>query len=198
MPRLAEASLDLRVVAAAAVLTLGCTFRFGLAPFAPQRSRWFRPGLVVVQITLTLVLLSSAATFVEALIHQLQTPLGMRAEQTLVAENNLHREGYPDRPQQLQFFESVEARLRQIPGVQAVAVTDAVPPEGSAQTTIFSTIQVEGRPANRGSPTGGMVVHRQVTPDYFAILDIPILQGRAFTEADRNGPEDAVLEQFLT
>jgi len=193
LPRLAEASLDLRVVAAAAFLTLGCTFLFGLAPFAPQRSQWFRPGLLVVQIALTLVLLSSAATFVQALIHQLQTPLGMRAEHTLVAEINLHRERYPDRPQQLHFFEALEDRLRQIPGVQAVAVTDAVPPEGRAMTTIFSTIQVEGRPADTGSPTGGMVVHRQVTPDYFAILGIPILQGRAFTEDDRNGPEDAVL-----
>ncbi len=142
---------------------------------------------------LTLVLLSSAATFVQALIHQLQTPLGIRPEHTLVAEINLHRERYPDRAQQLQFFEAIEDRLRQIPGVQAVAVTDAVPPEGRAMTTIFSTIQVEGRPADTGSPTGGMVVHRQVTPDYFAILGIPILQGRAFTEDDRNGPEDAVL-----
>ena len=48
LPRLAEASLDLRFLTAAAVLTLGCTFLFGLAPFASQRSRWFRPGLAVV------------------------------------------------------------------------------------------------------------------------------------------------------
>ena len=55
LPSLAEASLDLRFLTAAAVLTLGCTFLFGLAPFASQRSRWFRQGLAVVQIALTLV-----------------------------------------------------------------------------------------------------------------------------------------------
>lgn len=193
LPRLAEAKLDLRAMAVAATLTLGCTLLFGLAPLTPQRSRWFRPSLVIAQIALTFVLLSSAATFLQSLIVQLQTPLGMRPDQTLVAEINLHRERYSDRAQQLQFFEALEERLRQVPGVQAVAVADAVPPEGRMMTTIYSTLQVEGRPANMGSPTGGMVVHRQVTPDYFSILGIQTVQGRAFTEQDRQGPEDAVL-----
>ena len=97
LPRLAEASLDVRVLGAAGLLTVGCTFLFGLAPFAPQRSRWFRPGLVIAQIALTFVLLSSAATFLQTLITQLQTPLGMRPEQTLIAEISLHRERYADR-----------------------------------------------------------------------------------------------------
>ena len=39
----------------------------------------------------------------------------------------------------------------------------------------------------------GMVVHRQVTPDYFSILGIPILSGRAFSEADRQGSDNAVV-----
>ena len=69
---------------------------------------------MIVPIALTFVLLSSAATFLQSLIAQLQTPLGMRPEQTLVAEINLHRERYSDPALQLLFFEALEERLRKV------------------------------------------------------------------------------------
>ncbi|MGH9628073.1 MAG: FtsX-like permease family protein, partial [Bryobacteraceae bacterium] len=73
----------------------------------------------------------------------------------------------------------------------AVALSDSLPPSGATRTMIYSLIEVEGRPPPEG--TGGMVVWRAVTPDYFAALGIPILRGRAFEERDRTGAENPVL-----
>src|SRR5947209_3971694 len=59
---------------------------------------------------------------------------------------------------------------------------------------IYSAIIVEGRPPAQGKMgTGGMVATRLVTPGYFDVLRIPILRGRAFVEADRNSPEQAII-----
>jgi predicted permease len=193
IPRLAQATIDLRVLLIAIAITIGCSLLFGLAPLLLRRGQWFRSGLVVAQIAVTVVLLASAVNLLQSLLVQLQTPLGLRPDGLLVAEVGLHRDRYPQPEQQLQFFEALEERLAAIPGVQAVALADALPPHGRLMTTIFSTLQVEGRPANTGAPTGGMVVHRQITPHYFSILGIPIVRGRAFTEEDRRGPEDLVI-----
>lgn len=56
-----------------------------------------------------------------------------------------------------------------------------------------SQIQVEGRPIDSGAPTGGVVVHRDVSPNYLEMLKIPILEGRGFEEADLDLPNGAVI-----
>ena len=113
-------------------------------------------------------------TFLQTLITLRQTPFGMCPEEPLSAEHSLQRKCSADCAPQLRFFAAVEERLRHIPGVQGVAVADAIPPEG--------------RPDNTGSPTGGMVVHRQVTLHYFSILGIKTVRGRAFAEEDSRRP----------
>ena len=71
--------------------------------------------------------------------------------------------------------------------MQVVAVVDAAPPDGRMMTQISSTLQVEGRAPNTGSPTGGMVVHRQVTPDFFSIHGIKTVQCRLFPNPSPHG-----------
>jgi putative ABC transport system permease protein len=194
LPRLADARIDLRVLGLASLLAAICALLFGLAPLVPRRSFWFRPGLVVAQIALTLVLLSAAITFLERLTLQLKTPLGMRQDSTLVTEIVLHRERYPSWEKHLQFFDNLQQRIRRIPGVEAVAAADSIPPQGNTMGAIFSHFQVEGRPPTSGAPAGGRVLHRQVTPGYFSILGIPFLSGQTFTDVD---PDAIILSQAL-
>lgn len=75
-------------------------------------------------------------------------------------------------------------RLRRLPGVSQVAVSDSVPPTGRTAASIYSRFEVEGRAAQAKSGTGGMVTWRTVTPEYFPALRIPILRGRAFQPAE--------------
>ena len=193
LPRLAEARLDWRVLLAAVAITIACTLFFGLVPLTPGKSKWFRPALVTAQIALSTVLLSGACLFVQNLWRLTQTPLGIHTAQILTAEINLHRQRYPQRQQRQLFFDALEERLRQLPGIELVAFTDSMPPLARSMLAISSQIQVEGRPAQTTAPTGGMVVLRSVTPAYFAMLQIPLLEGRLFTEEDRAAPVGTII-----
>ncbi|MBV9342128.1 MAG: FtsX-like permease family protein, partial [Acidobacteria bacterium] len=95
---------------------------------------------------------------------------------------------YSKPDQQLAFFQLLETRLRKLPGTDAVAVSDSLPPGGWHHDHIFAAIRIEGKPlAIEG--TGGTVAWRWVTPEYFQALSIRILRGRRFSERDRNSSD---------
>ena len=117
----------------------------------------------------------------------------MRTDSVLTAAITLGRQTYPDAARRSAFFEELESRLKRIPGVAQAALTSSLPPVGgSASSTLYATIDVQGR-ARTASGTGGMVTWRLVTPDYFATLGIPILRGRGFTEQDRDPNANVVI-----
>src|SRR3954466_13181456 len=100
-------------------------------------------------------------------------PLGIRTHHTLTAEVNLGNR-YQQPAQQAEFFRRLEERIRQVPGVEQLALSDSVPPAGAARSRPFSTLEVFGK-EKYAAGTGGMVVWRSVTPDYFHTLSIPIV-----------------------
>jgi putative ABC transport system permease protein len=119
-------------------------------------------------------------------------PLGMNAENVVTANIQLGDYRYSKPAQQYQFFEDLESRLQRIPGVSACAMSDTIPPAGGMHAMPFTAIEVAGRPRYT-KDTGGMVGWRSVTPGYFSVLDVPILRGRAFREADRAANQNAVI-----
>jgi predicted permease len=80
------------------------------------------------------------------------------------------------------FHDDVTTGLRQIPGVQDVGVVSAMPLI-SANINIEGAFAIEGRaPAPSGAqPTGYLTV---ASPGYFSVMDVPLVEGRVFTEAD--------------
>jgi predicted permease len=74
------------------------------------------------------------------------------------------------------FYEAASARLRALPGVEAVAVVNRPPLESGG----FGDLTVEGQPRT-AAPT---VSYRRVLPGYFHVLGIPFLEGRDFNERD--------------
>src|SRR5437763_16999452 len=91
-----------------------------------------------------------------------------------------------------EFFERLETRLRNLPGVTGVAVSDSIPPTGAQHAHQFFDIRVEGRPPfPRG--TGGLVGWRIVTPGYFQMLGVPILEGRGFEPSDQGAQTAAIV-----
>jgi predicted permease len=199
IPRLRDASLDLRVLLFALLLALLCGLIAGMAPAIERpRTDWlgsgrvlgprhvrFRQWLVAGQIAMSLVLLSSAGLLLRSLWKLESEPLGLRPDHVITADLTLGRAAYPGAPQRLAFFESLEQRLRLLPGVTEVAIADSLPPEGNAMGAVmYGAIEIQGRPRFTAG-TGGMVVSRTVTPRYFAALGIPMVKGRGFTEDDR-------------
>lgn len=197
IPHLQEARLDFRVLAFAFFASLVSGSLFGLAPaLQPARfeslttvhatgvaRRWFRQALIVGQIAGSLMLMFAAGLLLRSLWNIENSPLGMSSGGVLTADITLNQQLYRTPAQQLAFFEQLENTVRRMPGA-TVALSDSLPPASPARSTIYSGIEVEGRP-KFSAGTGGTVVWRAVTPDYFAALSIAIVQGRSFHEQDR-------------
>ena len=99
----------------------------------------------------------------------------------------------------MDFYLRVENALQHLPGVTAVGMTNSLPPDDSSwhDDVRYSDIIVAGgQPTPPG--TGGTVVSRAVTPGYFRVLKIPILEGLGFSEQDRQSTSHpVVLSQLL-
>jgi predicted permease len=198
LPRLEEASIDGRVLAFAIAAALLSGVAAGLAALrypegtaalggsrttASGRGR-LRGALVTAQIAVSLMLLAGAGLLLRSLWNLESVSLGMNAEHVVTAQFSLGRQRYGDATRQLAFFNTLERRIVGLPGVQAAAITDSLPPIGGSRGRPRATIEIEGQP-RLPEGTGGMVAWRYVTPGYFAALGIRIRRGRAFSDEDR-------------
>jgi predicted permease len=207
IPRLHQATVDLRVLLVTFGAALLCGLVFGLAPAftSPRaetlvgwrtvgsRGQFFRHALVAAQIAISVVLLAGAGQLLRSLWTLQNQPLGMRVEGVMTATVTLGEQSYGDSARRLAFFENWEARLRRIPGVTKAALVNALPPVTDVTLSmLYNSIAVPGRPPDTNG-TGGTVAWRSVTPDYFAVLGIPVLRGRGFREEDRRADGEEVI-----
>jgi len=206
IPRLQQASLDMRVVAFTLGISLVSGILFGLAPAFRTATPEFLTGrhgratghnllgqgLVTAQIAVSLVLLAGAGLLLQSLWKLESVPLGMDTQTVLTAQIDLPEYRYPKQPEQLEFFSEVAARLARIPGVSAIGLSDSLPPSGGMQATFLSSIKVPGR-AQFPEGTGGMIGYRFITPDYFSALGIRIVRGRGFRGDDLSGTNNPVI-----
>ena len=206
IPRLQQAGLDARVLLFTLGVSLVSGLLFGLAPVkrkvapellvgkdAGQTSRGFlRQILVASQVAVSLVLLTGAGLLLQSLSKLQGVSLGMDAQSVITAQVALAQYRYPDSQRQVAFFDQLQTRLGQMPGVTAIGVSDTLPPSGGTQARIYSRIEVPGRPKSPEG-TGGMVAWRSVSPGYFSALGIPIVRGRSFEDHDRGAGESPII-----
>ncbi len=206
IPRLEQAAIDVRVLLFALGVSLMSGILFGLASAlrrpAPElltgkgnraTSRgMLRQLLVTVQIAVSMILLAGAGLLLRSLWKLETVALGMDTKRVITAGINLVEYRYPDPAKQLDFFNRVESRLKQMPGVTSLALSDSLPPSGGIQATFLSSLETPGH-TKFSAGTGGMIGYRFVTPAYFPALGIPILRGRAFREEDRALSERPVI-----
>jgi putative ABC transport system permease protein len=207
IPRLADAGLNVRVLVFAFAVSIGSGILFGFASVPPpippaetlrgQESgrlprNFLRSFLAAAQIAASLVLLSAAGLLLRSLWNMERVPLGMDTEHVVTANIVLGKYRYATSVQQHRFFEDLEQRIQQFPGISAFAISDTVPPSGGMRATRFSSIALDGHAIDL-TRTGATAGWRSVTPGYFSVLGVPILRGRAFTEQDREPGQDSVV-----
>jgi predicted permease len=146
------------------------------------RQARLRKGLVVWQITLTVLLVTSAWGFVKSLYNLKHVDLGLRPDHVLQFAVAPQLNGY-DKARDLMFYRHLEDGIAVLPGV--IAVSAAEQPL-IADDDHGSNITVEGLPAD--SPEVQDVWWNSIGPGHFANLRIPLLSGREFTRKD--GPDD--------
>jgi predicted permease len=150
-----------------------------------------RNALVASQIALCLVLLAGAGLFLRSLREALRVDLGFQPSGVAVATFHLGLQRY-DAVRAQAFQDRLAARLRTLPGVDAVAWARTLPFGGDDGITV----RADGRSYAPGEVPEVSVTY--VGPDYFRMLHIPIVRGRAVDERDRAGaPGVAVISETM-
>jgi len=191
--------IDWRVLALSAGVCLIATLLLGLIP-AMQTSKidlagalksdsagvvggggraWVRSGLVVMQVSLSFVLLVGAGLLLQSLQKIRNTSPGFSTRNVLDTAVNLVPAGY-DAPRAQSFQDELLQRVKTLPGVESAAFARMRPLSyGSFSSTV---IAVDGyQPPPEEQPT---VEYNEVGPEYFATMGIPLVSGREFTRAD--------------
>jgi putative ABC transport system permease protein len=143
--------------------------------------RKLRGALVVIEVAVALTLLAGAGLLIQTFVRLRNLDPGFRPENVLTAATNLPRGKYGELSQRTAFYQKVLERIKALPDVTSAACTTAAP---LAWKGGGSGISAEGR---QTPATGNSVLHRQVSPDYFQTMGIPLHKGRPFNEHD--GPE---------
>jgi predicted permease len=151
-----------------------------------QRKARLASGLVVAQVSLSLLLLICAGLFIRSFMNAQQINLGFNPHNVLIASYDLFTAGYSDE-KGAEFDRQLVAKLESLPGMQSVALSSRVP--GFAQGS--TSVKPEGyvSQANESMETQVAII----TPNYFQTMQIPIVKGRDFTLQDTNSSQRAVI-----
>jgi putative ABC transport system permease protein len=209
-----DSGLDGRVALFAIGLTIAITVALALSPlvFARRldlnvmlahggrtagrspRQRAVRAGLLVAQVTATLVLLAGAWLFVLSFVRLIQAPLGFDPHDRVLMRLSLPAARYADDAAKTAFADRWLAEARAVAGVRDVAVASETPltPRGVPAARI--AVSGRPRPAPGSEP---IALFLAVSPRYFATLDIPLLDGRAFDVHDVAGAPRVVVVNDL-
>jgi len=150
----------------------------------------FRRGLVTAQMTFSMVLLVLAGLFIQSLSNLANVDLGLRADPVATMSISPVLSGYePERS--LQLFERIEEDLAALPGVVSVS---------SAMVGVISgnnwggNVSVQGFEAAPDADTNAQ--YNSISDGFFRTLQIPLLAGRDFTDADVAGrPRVAIVNE---
>jgi putative ABC transport system permease protein len=211
LPRATEISPDARVVAftAAVSVLVGCLA--GLMPAwrasqpnlvgslnessrgssASGHGIRLRGVLVVVEIVLALVLLSSAGLLGRSFLRLRDVSPGFNPRGVMTVRFSLPDTPYGKAKESAEFVRQLMERIKIVPGVNSAAMAWWIPLSGSE---ISFDMDVEERP--RPEAEREISQANSVTPDYFKTLHIPLLRGRTFTDRDTiDSPKVAVVNE---
>jgi putative ABC transport system permease protein len=136
-----------------------------------------RKVLLVMEVSLTVVLLVAAGLLLKSYQRMRSTDLGVPVDNVLTMHISLPEVRYKEPSKQLAFFDRLIERVRALPGVQAAGLVSTAPGQGWGGDRIVSIL--EHPPIPKGQEPDLMV--RGADPGYFSALQIPLVRGRVFT-----------------
>jgi len=218
IPRLSEASVDLRLLGFTFLVSMLTGIAFGLWPALHatsgslnqslkdagskasegKRRRRSRNVLIVTELALAQVLLIGAGLLIMSYVRVSRIDPGFNSDHVLSAKIAPSASKYPNAKSRIQFYSRVLEQLRTLPGVSSVGMVMNLPLSGSGMNRGF---KVEGRPDPKPDEKVAMD-YQVVSHDYFSTLEIPIVRGRGFTVDDNENAarviviNEAMAKQF--
>jgi predicted permease len=215
LPRLDEVSVDLTALGFALAISLACSVIFGLAPAwhvsrvdladgirqggkgssLGPRAGWARQAFVVSEVALAVALVMGAGLLGRSLVALAKVDMGFNQDRLVVLHTVVPVAGRDDFPRAMTVYRTLLTELRSLPGVISAGAVTSLP------TIVRSSggYWIQGGP---GPDVVGMrapqALFTVVTPDYFRTLQVPIVRGRDFADADRiDAPLVAMINEQL-
>ena len=200
LPRLHEVQIDLPVLTFTVVVSILTAIVFTLLPAlkasrpdinevlkagaksATSSSSLWRDSLVVAEVALGLVLLIGAGLMMRSFASLTNVHPGFDPQNVLTARITLSGPAYEDPDARKRYVNQTIERLKALPGVESAALVAPMPFSGAE---IGGDFKIEGQNAEPGREPVANV--RNVTPEYFQTIRIPLLKGRYFSEQDQRG-----------
>ncbi len=144
-------------------------------------------GLVVAQISLSLLLLICAGLFIRSFRSAQEINPGFNPRDVLIASYDLFTAGYSESTG-AEFDRQLVAKLQALPGVQSAALSDRMPLSFGGGST---SVKPEGyvSPANESMETQAAII----TPNFLHTMQIPLVEGRDFTLQDTKSSQRVVI-----
>lgn len=138
-----------------------------------------RKLLIAIEVALALVLVAGAGLMIRSFERLVATGIGFETARLMTADIDLPERRYADPASRSRFFRALMDRVRSLPGITAVTVTDALPLHRVQSANFF----IAGRP---DPPITALPIadFANVSPDYFDVLGLRLEAGRFFTSAD--------------
>lgn len=213
IPRLQEVEMDIRVVGFAILVSIVTGILFGLGPavhgarISPSQTlkeggrglagnvkkHRVRRLLVASEISISLILLVGAVLLIKSavLLHGVRP--GFNPKSVLTLQTSLS-EKYAKPEVKNAFYRQVLDRMNAIPGVEAVATVTNLPTELGPDFPL----SVEGRVHKDPTEGDAESQYRWVSANYFRVMQIPLLRGRVFTDADNeHAPGVVIINEAL-
>jgi predicted permease len=210
-PHEAAISINLPVLIFSVALALATGVLFGLSPAmhlsrpdlagilqagtrrmtAGVRGRRMHGILVAAQVALTLLLLASAGGTIRGFVRLMHTNLGYDPHYAMSAPIPVHDNTYMTWDSSAQYFEQLRQRVAALPEVVSAGISTNATPPSNGWNTHF---EILGKPV----PQERELRTNFVSPEYFAVLHIPLVQGRMFDHAETmRGARLALVNQTL-
>jgi putative ABC transport system permease protein len=224
VPRLIEVRVDWVVLTFALLMSILTGLVFGLAPALHSangalslaireggrgsgystRTGRLRNVLIVSEVAFALILMVGAGLLLRTLQDLLQEDPGFNPTRVVTANiqlpnpNDPDTDPYRDIPRRAAFNRELLRRMKAMPGVQLAAITSALPTTNSNPSAVGGvTIEgfaIEDRPVESSLDLRAERI--RISPDYFRVLQTPLVSGRSFTEGDEDGqPPVAIIDE---
>jgi putative ABC transport system permease protein len=214
IPRALEIALDWKVLLFTLVVSIATGLVFGMAPLlhlgeqsvnitlkeggqratsGSARAR-LRSSLVMAEVALAVVLVVGAGLLMRSFQKLMTVDAGFNRERLTTFGVVLPGASYPKAEDRVAFFNRLQDRLRQFPGVSGVATMTGLPPNRpvNANDTDF-----EGYSPQQGEPAENVDYYQTVNVDYLKTMGIPVVKGRGFDPADVSGAPVLLVNETL-
>jgi predicted permease len=148
------------------------------APIRGRRTLW---ALVAAEFALASLMFVCGGLLVRAYDRVRNTDAGFDGSRVLTFTLNIPSATYPDSARRSAFWDRLQDRLRELPGVEQAGVGSCAPVSGCHWGWLY---YAEGAPPRRPDEASPIVLNRAVTPEYFAAMGIRLREGRFFTDRE--------------